>query len=271
MIKIHVISDLFLGFNEFSTEEEKIPDADLVIINGNIGVFKRSMMYAETLCKKFPDIQFVYNYGKTEFASSAPKFVGEIEESMDIRKRANPTWPKNLHWSKEPQNIQLRNGKEVNVLSTYGYPKIHLCYVPWEDTIWHRDHIMKFSLDFPSHENASEAQWHKPRDSSNVFHGYCPVFASKEWINEQHQKEWKLVQDWELNSKGIKILVTHFNPYKDSRFENQETSPYLIHLENGHWIASDTEVNGTKFLGASLHSNPGRGPLARQKVITIDC
>jgi hypothetical protein len=36
MTKIHVISDLFLGFNEFSTEEEHIPDVDLVIVNGKV-------------------------------------------------------------------------------------------------------------------------------------------------------------------------------------------------------------------------------------------
>ena len=65
MIKVHVISDLFLGFNEFANpEDEVLPEVDLVILNGNIGHLKRGMLYAETLCRKYPETQFVYNLGE---------------------------------------------------------------------------------------------------------------------------------------------------------------------------------------------------------------
>lgn len=269
MTKIHVISDLYLGFNEFSIEEEQIPDVDLVILNGNIGLLKRSMLYAETLCQKYPDTQFVYNYGHAECYKGPPKYVEELDQGLEIRKNSNSTWPKNLHWSKTPQSITLRNGHEINILCTYGYPNIRECSIPWTETAWYRDHLMEMYEDFPMDKYA-DGDWGRPRGTSPVNHGWYPLFASREWIQEQHQKEWKLVQDWEVNGKGLKILVTHINPYKDSRCEGQKVSPYLIHLNHGYWIGSNVECNGALFLGAKLYSNPGRGPLARQKVITIE-
>lgn len=269
MTKIHVISDLYLGFNEFSAEEEQIPDVDLVIINGNIGLLKRSMLYTETLCRKYPSTQFVYNYGHTECAKGPPKYLEELDDSLQLRKTANTTWPKNLHWSKEPQLITLRNGHRINILCTYGYPNIHECSIPWTDTVWHRDHLMKIHEDFPMDKYADD-DWGRPVDTSPVHHSWYPLFASKEWINEQHKKEWKIVQNWEVYGEGLKILVTHFNPFKDSRYYGQKITPYLIHLNNGYWIGSNTECNGTLFLGAKLFSNPGRGTLTRQKIITID-
>jgi hypothetical protein len=269
MTKIHVISDLFLGFNEFSTEEEHIPDVDLVIVNGNIGLLKRSMLYTETLCKKYPDTQFIYNYGQTESAKGPPKYLKELDDGFTIRKNANDGWPKNLHWSKEPQLIKLRNGHELNILCTYGYPHIYECSIPWTDTVWHRDHMMNILDDVPL-DKFSNGDWGRPRTSSPVNHGWHPIWATKEWINEQHKKEWDLVRNWEVYGKGYKILVTHFNPYKDSRYEGQKTGAYNIHLNQGLWIGADTECNGVKFVGGRLYSNPGRGPLARQKVITID-
>ena len=269
MTKIHVISDLNLGFNEFSTEEEQIPDVDLVIINGNIGLLKRSMLYTETLCKKYPDTQFVYNYGHTESAKGPPKSMGELDNGFRIRKDANSTWPKNLHWSKEPQLVKLRNGHELNILCTYGYPKIHQCSIPWTDTVWYKDHLMDILDDFPK-DRYADGDWGRPKNTSPVNHGWYPIFASKEWINQQHEKELKLVRNWEVYGTGLKILVTHFNPYKDNRYHGQEVSPYLIHLKNKYWISANQEYDGISFLGGKLYSNPGRGPLARQKVITID-
>ena len=46
--KVHIIHDLFYGFNEpTSSEDLTIPDVDLVIMNGNLGwSSKRSWHYA---------------------------------------------------------------------------------------------------------------------------------------------------------------------------------------------------------------------------------
>lgn len=266
MIKIHVISDLFLGFNEFSIEEEQLPDVDLVIFNGNLGLLKRGMLYVEKLCNKYPDTQFVYNGGQTEYHVACPKFIGELDESLTYRKLSNSSWPSNLHWSKEPMLIKLKNDIIIDVLCTYGYPFIHKYDIPWEETIWYRDYVMEIKDDFPKEK---KDDWSRPADTSDVNHGLYPVFATKDWINEQHLKEWKLVKNWEINIKHSKILVTHINPYKDSRCQGQTVSPYKIHLENGIWIGSDTFCDKVQFLGSRLYSNPGRGSKARQHVISV--
>jgi len=267
MIKIHVISDLFYGFNEFSDPiDETIPDVDLVIINGNIGHIKRGMFYAEKLCLKYPDIQFVYNLGETErYYMAAVKITNEIELGLNIRKTSNSSWPKNLHWSQDPMIINLKDFNSVDVLCTYGFPKIHQYEGSWEDTNWYKNYVSEMveTIDPTSYK-------HKPKDTSNVNHGTLPMWASVDWINEQHEKEYQKVKKWELEPTVTKILVTHINPYNDQRLINQTVSPYKIHLYNQYWIASNTKVENIKMLGSRLYSNPGRGIVARSRILTIN-
>jgi hypothetical protein len=264
-VKIHIISDLFLGFSEFGLEEEQIPDVDLVIINGNIGPLKRSVLYTETLCNKYPDTQFIMNLGLIE-QSWVEKYFGENHESIEVRKKANVSWPKNLHYGKEQCSIHLRDGDIANVLCAYGFPKIHSISGNWTDTMWHKYHFMNIA-----EINSPEGEQFKPKETSDVLHGVFPIPATKDWINQQHNIEWQKVKKWEVTPiTGRRILVTHINPYKDSRSNGCTVSPYLIHLEHGTWIASDTTCNGVTFLGGKLYANPGRGPEARSKVITIN-
>ncbi len=266
MSNVHIISDLFLGYNEFTLEEETIPEsADLVIFNGNLGHLKRGMLYVETLCRKYPDVQFVYNPGQTEKYQVFTKTINEFENSMTIRKSSSPTWPKNLHWSITNQIIQLRNGRPVDIMCAYGFPKIHKCHIDWKDSVWYKDYAMDVIYDFDS-RNISD----KPKETSNVEHGQIPIFATIDWINQQHEKEWLHVKKWEINPTCYKVLVTHINPYIDTRYEGLEVSPYLIHLNNGLWVGSNTVCEGINFLGSELYSNPGRGSAARSKIIEID-
>ena len=267
MIKIHVISDLFLEFNEFSLEEETIPDVDLVVINGNIGQIKRAMLYVETLCKKYPTTQFVYNLGELELhIMSHVKMIREIESQLTIRKNTNSTWPKNLHWSEDPMLIKLRNGKTVDIFCLYGYPKIHSLDCAWEDTNWYKYHTMEID-----HSTTPEGKAYKPAETSNVYHGGVHTMANMDFINSLNKDEETKVRKWELtNNNAPKILVTHINPYKDNRLKNQTINPYLIHMLNKTWISSNTNCEGVMFLGGKLYTNVGRGPLARSKVISID-
>jgi hypothetical protein len=262
MTKIHIISDLHLGFNEHSIEDEVLPDADIVIINGNIGHMKRSMLYAETLCKKYPDTPFIYNLGETELYHLIPKFVGEIEESLRIRKNLNATWPDNLYWPETPEIIKARNGYTFDVFCTYGFPKIHSYEGEWKDSRWARFYIQEI-LD----DDSPSGSWYKPTDTSNVRHGHVPKFADKEWINAKHEEERLKVRAWELKQTCHKLLITHMNPMSDTRYEQQKVSPYLIHLEEGIWVAGNTRCDGVRFLGSRLYSNPGRG--VRDRVLLV--
>lgn len=262
--KIHIISDLFLGFNELCPDEEKIPDVDLVIINGNIGHIKRAMLYIETLCKKYPDIPFILNLGEYEQRTGTGKSFKELSTQLEIRKNSSNNWPQNLHWSQKPIIVTCKNGAIFNVLSVYGYPKIHSYEDEWKDTRWAKYYVTEIIDDYDPTD-----KWYKPAETSFVRHGPVAVYATLEWINNQHELEKQKVKEWELSEGiGIKLLITHINPYKDNRFEKQVVSPYLIHLENGLWITSNTKCNGLNFLGANLCSNPGRG-IAREVVFTV--
>jgi len=265
MANMHIISDLFLEYNEFSDSEEIIPSkADLVIFNGNIGKhIKRGFLYIEKLCKLYPDVQFVVNLGSSELFSNYDKHVDEIPTGLELRRDNSPTWPKNLHYSRDSMIIKLRDGTEVDVLCRYGYPYIYACNGRWEDTIWHRNHCKAIVY------GKDEIKHFKPDATSDVLHGAIPVFATMQDINDLHEKEYLYVKKWEIQNTVIKILVTHINPYIDSRCRNLKVSPYNIHLERGYWIASDTYVDNIKFLGAKLYSNPGTGALARNRLFNI--
>ena len=265
MANVHLISDLFIEYNEYSDSEEVIPsNADLVIFNGNIGKHvKRGFLYMEKLCKLYPDVQFVVNLGQQELYANYDKFVDEIANAVQVRKDNNPYWPKNLHYSRRPMIITLRDGTQVDVLCTYGFPKIYATEGNWEDTYWHRNHCVKIVY---GHD---EITHFKPASTSNVLHGAVPVFATQKDIDDLHEKEWKLVQDWELTPSVIKILVTHINPFKDTRNSGIQAVAYNIHLERGYWVGSNTFVDGIIYLGAKLYSNPGRGVNARSRVFKI--
>ena len=268
MIKVHIISDLNLGFNEFTDPiDETIPNVDLVIINGNIGLLKRGMLYAETLCHKYPHIPFVYNLGERElYWGNIEKFLGETETNLNIRKTTNTTWPKNLYWdSKKSIVIDLPNGRQVDIFCAYGFPKIYNYEGDWADTIWHKNYVSDVinAVDPTIYPN-------KPKDTSLVNHGILPIWATIDWVNQQHTLEETLIRKWELSLKTSGILVTHINPYKDERCMNQTVGPYQIHLNNGLWVTSNTIVENVKFLGAKLVSNPGRGSIARSKIVHID-
>ena len=267
MLKVHLISDLFLDYNEFSMEEEVIPDVDLCVINGNIGFLKRSMLFAETLCKKYPKVPFVINLGETEAHQyTKEKFVGETLESMNIRQLVNESKPSNLNWSTDPMIITCKNGAQVDILCSYGYPYIYSTNTPWAHTNWHR--YYKMAVD--DTENPSDRFW-KPKDTSNVRHGTFPIMATKEYINSMHEIEYNKVKTWEITNSGnyYKILVTHINPYVDTRLSDQKVGPYNIHMSDKYWLSSNTKMNGINFLGGKLYANPGRGLEARTNVITI--
>lgn len=263
MIKIHVISDLFLEYNEFTPIEDTIiPDVDLVILNGNIGHLKRGMLYADELCRKYPNIQFVYNFGETErFLGVQLKYDNELLDSMKVRVDTNPLWPKNLHWSTDPIQLTLKDGRGVDILCTYGFPKIHQTNIPWEDTAWFKDYALEVTTD---HEQF------RSENASIVYHGTHPVWATMDSINRYHSMEYEAVKKWELNRTTLKILVTHINPIRDSRCEGIEHSPYRIHLNNGLWIGSNIFTENVRLLGARLEANPGRGSEARSKIIFVD-
>ena len=271
-LKLHVISDTNYLPNE-PDEQYNIPESDIVIFNGNIAKswIKRSFAYAYKLAKLYPDVQFVYNLGEEEiYYFEISKYDYEIEDNILIRMNNDPSWPKNLHWkhSKDPNGmlITLRTGYTVDVFTMYGFPKIHSYVGHWEDTYWFKNYSMT-TLQVHK-ENVVEFK-DKPINTSNVSHGDVPVWATSEWINQKHLAEEEMLKKWELNLKHCPILVSHLNPFNDTRFANCKVSPHKFHLNGGTWITANTRVKNINYLGAKLYSNPGRGESVRSDYIEI--
>lgn len=266
MIKIHIISDLLFEYAEVPEDIElHIPDeVNLVVLNGNLGPLKRSMLHAEMLSNKYPDKQFVCNLGEYEKFRTIDKYYGISEDSMEIRKVANSSWPKNLHWNRQiNQIITLSNGTPVDILCLYGFPKIHSYTGDWRETNWFKHYTTDTTWDI------NHPEVFKPEGISEVHRGQLPIWATQDWINKQHNIEFQIAQKWELSPTCFKILVTHINPYKDTRLVGQTTSPYNIHLNDMLWISSNIKMESVKFLGAKLVTNPGRGISARSHIVTI--
>lgn len=239
---------------------------DLVILNGNNGAIKRSMLYAETLCKKYPTTQFVCNYGETElYSCMADKDMNEIRDKTLKRQISNTTWPTNLHYQYGTNMIiECRGNKKIDILTLYGFPKIITYTGDWKDTIWYKYYPKEVSYDLVKNV-------FKPDTTSDVRHGAIGIPADLEHINHLYQDEFNLAKKWEITNNGCyKILVTHINPLQDLRLSTQKYSPFNIHLDKtGTWLTANNECNGVRFVGGKLYANPGRGIDKRNKIITI--
>lgn len=267
MFKVHIISDLDYGDNEHTEPSDiNVPDVDLIICNGNIASLKRSLNFGMKLAESRPDTHVVWNPGDLElYRFCFPKYEREGRDALMTGQIAAEWWRPNFHYSEDSKILNLRNGEQVDVLPLMGWPRIHSYEGMWEDT-WFFRNIMVTSISDPNDENF---QKYKPSNTSHVNH-FFPLWATQEYINNQHEKEYEKAKKWELAPTSYKILITHFNPYKDTRFYNTNTSPYQIHLENGLWVTSDTKCESVRFLGARLVSNPGRGDVARSHVVTVN-
>ena len=272
MFKLHVISDLMYGFNEPTDPADEVisPDVDLVVLNGNLGNPKRSIVYAYKLAKKYPDVQFVYNFGTYErYWRILTKYEYEREDNLNVRINNGGDWLPNLH-CKDPRTdggllIKLRNHQTVDVFPVYGFPKIHSYEGSWEDTFFYQNHAIS-----ARHKDEFDENSEKPKEIEYVSYGGLPVWASKEWVNQKFDEINLRLKRWESSLQHYGILVTHLSPYNDSRLFNCKVSPYEIHLDDRIWITSHDRVKNVNYLGARLYSNPGRGSECRSEVIELD-
>lgn len=274
MFSVHVISDLNLGYNEHTPLADScIPKkTDLVIINGNIGSVKRSMLYTFDLANKYPEVQFLYNLGELEkYWKVVSKYKWELEDSMNTRMCASTDWPKNLHW-KDPRKedgllITLRTGQTINIFSTFGIPRIISHNVQWEETCWYRN----FCSHAESVENLNKLV-NPPEETRFVKQGSVPVWFTAEFMNSNFLETEAKIKKWELSLENnhFGILVTHVSPWNDPRCVDCTVAPYRIHLNKGLWITSTTQVSGVNYLGAKLFSNPGRGSHCRSQIVCAD-
>ena len=265
------------GFNEpTSPEDLQLPDVDLVILNGNIGyTVKRSWHYAYQIANLYPNIQFVFNDGYTErYQRHIQKSKHEDEDGMSVRQTQDKSWPSNLHW-KDPRDeegllILLQTGQTVAVWPCFGFPNV-VSYDDWDST-WFYKNIAKGQIPVRTLESDLLP------NSDLKLYGDRIVWSDPEFIKKHFIDQDTKLRNWETKQiahKHYGIVVTHLNPYADPRLDNVKYSPYKIHLKGQEgegdrlWVTTNQEKN-INFLGAKLYSNPGRGSIARGKVLEVD-
>jgi hypothetical protein len=262
MIKVHVISDLWYDDNEWSDPvDELLPDCDLVIVNGNCGFSKRTMLYIETLCRKYPEKQFIYNLGRKEVPYQ--KSYTQIPNGLTVRQLYSDLWPKNLHYSyKKPFSLTIKN-TTLDILCLHGYPNVADKVendLNWKSTSWHRYFYHGITHD--------QAVFKAPQ-AADVYHGHWPIWSTPELCREDHNNELITINDWLAQpSDGHKVLITALGPINDSSLANIEYTMY-DGIQPDYWFVGGSSVN-TMLGNCHLHGNSGRGSLARNTVFTME-
>lgn len=262
MLKVHVISDLWLGPNEWNDpEDENLPEADLVIVNGNCGHTQRAMILIEDLCKKYPTIQFIYNIGLAD--TPFQKTKTQIPDGLRARQMYSEFWPKNLHYRyKKPLSLEIKD-TTLDILCLHGYPNVAESVTDdkeWRSTIWYR-HCY--------HGVTHDQSVFKAPQAADVYHGYWPIWSTPELCREDHNNDVELINEWLSEpTDGYKILITAISPFNDPNLGNIEYSMYP-NINPDYWFIGGTKTH-TKIGNCTVHGNPGSGPSVRSVVCTIE-
>jgi hypothetical protein len=263
MINIHVISDLYLGFVEFTDAiDETLPNCQIVVIVGNIAQIKRTMLYVETLCKKYPDRQFVLNVGRVEDGLHQ-KNTTELSDGLTARQEISEFWPKNLHYAFQKPIILNINGKTLSIFCFHGFPHIMEDIIDstrWKGTAWYK---------YATHGVTIDENEFKNKNAANIYHGWFPKFSTPERCRQDHYKEQELAKEWlsAADENHIKVLVTALHPKNDPCLSDID---YIMYpdISPDVWIASG--VSGeTRTNNTIIYGNPGRSKSARESVLTI--
>jgi hypothetical protein len=262
MIKAHVISDLNLYDNEWADPiDETMPECDIVFVNGNNGIFRRSVLLAETICKKYPDIQVIYLNGRRELLRQKEKTI--INDGMTARKFYSDLWPKNLHFAFEkPIHLTVKETK-LDILCLHGYPNIpddDIDSEIWKSTSWYR---------YVNHGLTSDPNYSRPKGISDASRGEFPVWSTPKLCRTEHDREYEIVKKWDsCREEGvIKILATSISPVNDNSLSGIEYTMYPD-ISPNHWVA-DGCIADEAFPSYHLFGNPGRGLSARTRTFTI--
>jgi len=262
MIKAHVISDLFLHDNEWADPiDEVMPECDLVFVNGNNGVYKRSVLLAETICKKYPDTQVIYLNGRRELIRQKEKTI--INDGLTARKFYSDLWPKNLHFAFEkPIHLTIKETK-LDILCLHGYPHIPNDDVDielWKSTSWYR---------YVNHGLTTDPDYCRPRGISDASRGEFPLWSTPSLCRKDHDREYDIVKQWNADREEgvVKILSTSLSPIHDCSLNGIDYTMYP-NISPAHWVVSGYQTDAV-FSDYHLYGNPGPGLSARTKTFII--
>jgi hypothetical protein len=258
MSNLHVISDLDYYFTEkFFPDDLVLPDVDLVIVTGNCGVHRKTVHYVEQLCERYPNTQFVMNFGIIEIVNQ--KYENQLRDGLYARQLYYEHWPKNLHYKfEEPLSLTIKD-KNFDILCMFGFPYIDTSVVDdknWRNTKWYR---------FAYHGITHDQNMFKPKMASDVYHGWSPIWSTPELCRQDHDREKEIILAWKNARKedSTQILVSALGPKSKEYLNN---IPYTMYdgVNPNFWVTGSSESNEDYIL-----TNAGRGSLHRSKVFVV--
>jgi len=196
----HIISCILLDVLEKAPDQLIVPDdAKYVIISGNTSASpKRTMLYAEQLAKKYPNVNIIFNYGQYEM-TGAEYF--KIKESFNQRLRSFQLVPKNLYYPK---------GEIIGSYSFYsteGWPYI------LKDKFYNSVFASSFIIKMDDHLYIGD----------RLVTKRYPRYFTYEYYEELRIKEESFLKQWIDKKLNVpKILITGFGLNSDLSLDKND-------------------------------------------------
>lgn len=194
---LHVISDIFLSFHEKALDQHNInPETTHIILTGDISVEnKRSMLYAETMSKLYPNADIIYNYGIAELIG---KRIKAARDGFNVK---FDYYKKNGNRLFHPKG-QVINGYDF--YCTLGWPLYQNLKDFLDSRLSHgtvQDYTEEFYIDNMKMTSKMARTW------------------TYEFIETEAKKELEDILTWyETDLSAKKILVTAYGPNNPSEF-----------------------------------------------------
>ena len=234
----HIISNSSLGHIDFEPEQHIIDtNTKYIIIAGNLSITnKRSMLYAETMAKMYPNTNVIFNPGVLE---SRQALYDRIEHGF------------NLHineFKKTPSNLYFLKGKcvgDYDFYCTAGWPAI-IEENNFQDSFFAKELYKGLDQEIYIDDVLMSAHYFRNFTLENVL--------------EECQKEKEKIEEWLANDQGKpKILISSIGDQCAS-FVGASTYKTFgdLDLTGITWICGgDYEFIGT-HRGAHVICLPGR-------------
>lgn len=218
---LHIVSDLELDLHDRAEDQLKInSNTKYIIVPGNISdTNKRSMLYAETLAKLYPNSYIIYNYGLLEsYDAEWGKMVDGFELYINDFKRAQP----NLY---HPKGAIIGN---YDFYCTVGWPTF------WSDKDFNNSYI-KTNIWLSVNEEFYI--------DDILMSSKMPTYPTIDFVKNQIKMEEEKIQNWLDKDTGVqKILVSNIgnSSYNYMKTTNFKIFPNLD-LKNVVWICGGAE------------------------------
>lgn len=234
----HIISNSSLGPMDLEPEQHVIDvNTKYIIIAGNLAMSnKRTMLYAETLAKMYPDINVIFNHGVLE---SRQAIYERIEDGFDLHVN---------EFKKSPGNLHFPKGQCVGDYDFY-------CTIGWPTIIEENNFDKSFFVRHLYKGLDQEIYIDDELMSKHYFRNY-----TLENVNEEYQKEKVKIQQWLANDQGKpKVLVSSIGDQGSSYVgESSYITFNGVDLSGIIWICGGDNNFIGEHRGARVICLPGR-------------